>query len=325
MSGTPDWDNAWQGLEPQQPRSRRGCYGWAVAAAIVLTLAVLALAVFARQRGTDNGTGLVLPGTDPAATVAPGEATTAPGDATISPGDATAAISGLAPTATLPGDAATPTLPPASDVVAGRFAPILDGDPADWADLPFYTSPYTVFTGDGWDGSDDLAPTWWVAWDDVYLYFAFSVADDIHAQNQSGNAAFRGDSVELQIDTDRPGDFGPRLSSDDFQVSLSPGDFGALPPSAWLFQGTPGGDMLDAPAGHTIVVAARPSVDGYTLEAAIPWVDLRLTPTPGLIIGLAVNANDNDRRGTAAQEVMKSNVPGRRFGDPTTWGTLTLQ
>ena len=45
--------------------------------------------------------------------------------------------------------------------------------------------PYTVFTGDGWDGSDDLAPTWWVAWDDVYLYFAFSVADDIHAQNQS--------------------------------------------------------------------------------------------------------------------------------------------
>ena len=133
-------------------------------------------------------------------------------------------------------------------MVAGRFAPILDGDPADWADLPFYTSPYTVFTGDGWDGSDDLAPTWWVAWDDVYLYFAFSVADDIHAQNQSGNAAFRGDSVELQIDTDRPGDFGPRLSSDDFQVSLSPGDFGALPPSAWLFQGTPGGDMLDAPA-----------------------------------------------------------------------------
>ena len=72
-------------------------------------------------------------------------------------------------------------------------------------------------------------------------------------------------------------------------------------------------------------MAARPSVDGYTLEAAIPWVDLRLTPTPGLIIGLAVNANDNDRRGTAAQEVMTSNVPGRRFGDPTTWGTLTLQ
>lgn len=317
MSGTPDWDNAWQGLEPQQPRSPRGCYGWALAAAVVLTLAVLALAVFARQRGADDG-GLVLPGTDHPPTVAAGEATTAPGEAT-------ATISGLAPTATLPGDAPTPTLPPASDVVAARFAPILDGDPADWAALTSYTSPYTVFTGDGWDGSDDLAATWWVGWDDVYLYLAFSVADDVHAQNQSGSSAFRGDSLELQIDTDRPGDFGPTLSSDDFQISLSPGDFGALPPSAWLFQGTPGGDMLDAPAGHTIVVNARPAPDGYTLEAAIPWADLGIVPTPGLVIGLAVNANDNDRLGEAAQEVMKSNAPGRRFGDPTTWGTLTLQ
>lgn len=83
--------------------------------------------------------------------------------------------------------------------------------------------------------------------------------------------------------------------------------------------------MVDAPAGHTITVAARPSADGYTLEAAIPWYDLGIAPAPDLVIGLAVNANDNDHPGTAAQELMKSNVPGRRFGDPTTWGTLTLQ
>jgi len=324
MSGTPDWDNAWQGLEPQQPRSRRGCYGWGLAAAVVLTVAVLALAVFASQQGADGSSGMLLPGTDPAATAAPGQATTDPGQ-TAAPGEATSAVPGLAATATLPGDAATPTLPPASEVVATRFAPILDGDPADWVGLPVYTSPHIVFTGDDWDGSDDLAPTWWVGWDNVYLYFAFNVVDDIHSQSQSGNSTFRGDSLELQIDTDRPGDFGPTLSADDFQVSLSPGDFGALPPSAWLFQGTPGGDMLDAPGGYTIVVAARPTADGYTLEAAIPWVDLRLTPTSGLVIGLAVNANDNDQPGTAAQEVMKSNAPGRRFGDPTTWGTLTLQ
>ena len=319
MSQTPDWDNAWQGLEPQQPKSRRGCYSWAIVAAVLLTLGVLALAVFARQRGA-GGPDLVLPGTDQPATAVAGESTPPPaGEATATPG------SGLAATATLPGDAATPTLPPASDVVAARYAPILDGDPADWAVLPFYTSPYTVFTAETWDGSDDLAASWWVAWDDVYLYFAFNVSDDSHAQNQSGNLTFRGDSIELQIDADRPGDFGPRLSPDDFQISLSPGDFGGLPPSAWLFQGTGSGDMLDAPAGHTIVVSARPTADGYTLEAAIPWIDLGLTPTPGLVISLAVNANDNDTPGAAVQEMMKSNVPGRRFGDPTTWGTLTLQ
>ena len=30
MSQTPDWDKAWQGLEPQQPKSRRGCFGLAI-------------------------------------------------------------------------------------------------------------------------------------------------------------------------------------------------------------------------------------------------------------------------------------------------------
>jgi len=319
MSETPNWDSAWQGLEPQQPRARRGCYGWALTAAVLLTMAVLALAVFARQRAAGDDTGLVLSGTDTPATAAPG-ATAAGATAESTPSGP-----GLAATATLPGELLTPSPPPAPDVVAGRFAPILDGDPADWASIPANTSPYTVFTGGGWDGSDDLDVTWQVAWDDAYLYFAFTVIDEVHSQSQTGNQTFRGDSLELQIDANRAGDLGPALSADDFQISLSPGDLGGLPPSAWLFQGTASGEMIDAPAGHTIAVAARPIAGGYTLEAAIPWHDLGLTPAPGLVIGLAVNANDNDHPGTAAQELMKSNAPGRRFGDPTTWGTLTLQ
>jgi len=279
----------------------------------------LALAVFARQRGAGDDTGLLLPGTDAPATAAPGETPANPA------AESTPAGPGLAATATLPGELLTPSPPPVPDVIAGRFAPILDGDPTDWANIPTNTSPYTVFTGDGWDGSDDLGVTWQVGWDDVYLYFAFSIADEVHSQSQTGNQTFRGDSIELQIDANRAGDFGPTLSAGDFQISLSPGDLGGLPPSAWLFQGTAGGDMIDAPAGQTITVAARPSADGYTLEAAVPWHDLGITPAPGLVIGLAVNANDNDHPGTAAQELMKSNVPGRRFGDPTSWGTLTLQ
>lgn len=318
MSQTPDWDNAWEGLEPQQPRPRRGCYQWAMATAIVLALAVAALAVFARQRGANDAPGLVLPGTGTPATTE-SEATAAP------IAEATAAGPGLAPTATLPGEMATPELPPASDVVAARFAPILDGDPSDWADLPVYTSPFTVFTSDTWDGTDDLDVSWHVGWDDVFLYFSFTVMDETHAQSQSGNQMFRGDSVELQIDTDRAGDYGPALSVDDYQAILSPGDLGSLRPSAWLFQGTTDGNMLDAPRGTNIVVVARQTADGYTMEAAVPWIDLGVTPAPGLVLGLAVNANDNDRPGVAAQEVMKSNIPSRRHGDPTTWGTVTLQ
>ena len=64
---------------------------------------------------------------------------------------------------------------------------------------------------------------------------------------------------------------------------------------------------------------------GYMLEAVIPWQDLDISPTPGLVLGLALNANDNDTPGTAVQEVMKSHVATRAFQDPTSWGTLTLR
>ena len=317
----PDWDQAWQGVEPEQPRPRRAIYWIALAAAIFLLLGACAIGYFVLQQRTSEP-GLSLPG----------EETATPADAgAAEPGAATdAATSGLsiAPTVTLPGDLATPPLTSvALDAVAPRATTqiMIDGDATEWAGLPVFSSPHIVFTGDSWDGSDDLAASWQMVWDDVALYLIVNVADDIHAQNQLGNQTFRGDSIELQIDADRAGDFGPSLGPDDFQITLSPGDFNNVPPSAFRFQGTSSGSMLDAPSQHSIVVAATPSGAGYLLEAAIPWRDLNITPSAGLIIGLAVNVNDNDRPGTAVQEMMKSSAPNRRFGDPTTWGTLTLE
>lgn len=323
MSQTPpDWNAAWQGLEPQQPRrGRGGCYAFALAAVLLLGIGVLALAYFAIGRNDgDLEPGVVLPGEEEPATAIAGQ-TAAPGEE-----PATETSPGVAPTVTLPGELATPDLPPATpDVTAPRLSPSLDGDLSEWGGLPVYSSPFTVYTDDAWDGTDDLAVAWQAAWDDIYLYLSATVVDDVHSQSQTGNRTFLGDSIELQIDSDRAGDYGPTLSPDDFQVSLSPGDFNALPPSSWLFQGTADGSMGNAPFAGATVVVAQATEQGYLLEAAIPWRDLNVTPSPGLVIGLAVNANDNDRPGTAAQEMMKSSVPGRRFGDPTTWGTLTLQ
>lgn len=322
MSGNPpDFNQAWQGLEPEQPRPRRGIFLVALAAATFLLLGGCVLGYMVLQERTGGQTDA-----DPSAPTATigsiAEVTTTP-ELTPDTGATTPAI---APTSTLPGLVPNPPIQPGTEIIAPRLdgRPVIDGF-ADRVGLPAYTSPYVVFTHSDWDGTDDLVASWEIAWDDTYLYIMATVTDDVHVQTQVGATAFRGDSLELQVDVDRSGDYGPSLSPDDFQISLSPGDFNTIPLSAWRFQGTPAGEMLDAPGPHSILVAAQRNIDGYTLEAAIPWRDLNLAPAPGLVVGLAVNFNDNDGPGTAVQEMMKSSAPNRRFGDPTTWGTLRLE
>lgn len=213
----------------------------------------------------------------------------------------------------------------AVDAVRLAAAPVLDGSLAEWTSAPAWSSTFLVFQAPSWNGSDDLQATWRLAWDDNYLYVGVEVIDDIHVQTQSGNQIYRGDSVDMQVDTNREGDYGPQLSPDDFQFTLSPGDFAALPPSAFRSQGSTGGQIVDAPGGHHVTMAAQRTAVGYNVEAAIPWSDLHMAPAAGLILGLALNANDNDTPGTAVQEVMKSHVSTRTLTDPTGWGTLILR
>jgi hypothetical protein len=316
----PDFDSIWQGLEPEQPRPRRGAFYIALAAAIFLSLGACVLGYYTLQnRAPLNGEPPLSLTTLPETTSATTQA-----EMTAEVNETTVVI---APTVTLPFDGATPPPSAPAEIVAARLSspPIINGEGSDWAGLTVYRSPYVVFTHQEWDGTDDLNATWQIAGDETNLYLLANIEDDIHVQTQIGNTTFRGDSVELQIDTGRATDYRSSIGPDDFQISLSPGDFSSIPPSAWRFQGTANGQILDAPTPHSIIVAAQRSGNGYHLEAAIPWRDLNLTPSSGLILGLAVNFNDNDTPGGALQEMMKSSAPNRRFGDPTTWGTLRLE
>ena len=200
----------------------------------------------------------------------------------------------------------------------------IDGNLNEWAEFTDYESPYRVFNVDGWDRTDDVRAVWRLGWDENNLYAAVQVEDDIHVQTQSGNTIFMGDGVSLQLDTQLDADFGPGLSPDDFQINLSPGDFANNPPGAYRFRGDNSGNLIDM-VGHGVQIAALPSRNGYTLEAAIPWRDIGVSPGSGLRMGIALNVNDNDTPGTAVQEVMKSHVATRSFSDPTSWGMIILE
>lgn len=174
-----------------------------------------------------------------------------------------------------------------------------------------------VFGSEHWDGPADLSSRAFFAYDTKNLYLAASVTDDVVSQPSSGDQLHLGDSLELQLDTDFAGDFQAQTySADDWQIGLSPGDFQAAKPEAYVWR--PEG--VDAKA---ITVAARRTQFGYVLEAAIPWsmldVDVRRTSR----LGAAVNAGDDDLP-EPAQLTLVSSVPARSWSDPRSFGTLIL-
>lgn len=311
-------DDDWNELEPMQPRTGSPMMlylGIGIAALFGLIVCVVAgyfvWSQFRERTAVDDGPAIVLP-------------TTAVEDTPNEPPNEPPAI---APTSTLPATAVSPQILPGDGAVEASFTaapPIIDGSVGDWPGTIAASSTYRVYSVAGWDGSDDVTAVWQLTWDNNHLYVAVTVTDDIHVQTASGNLLFRGDSVDMQFDTARAPNLSDRLSPDNYQITLSPGDFAGNPPAAFRYQGTASGAILDAPGGHNVTVAAQKTSTGYTLEAAIPWADLNLTPAAGLTIGLSLNANDNDTPGTAVQEVMMSHMPNRTLTNPSTWGTLTL-
>lgn len=315
MSSSNQSSDVWAGREPQQPGTNQTWLWAGIGCGMVLLVGICLIAVFAAfQMFTSRTTSTVPPTLSIPTAISSGSTATSPVIA------ATATLRGT----TVPGA----TIPPSNsnaEAIRVSTPPTIDGNLDEWASSPATNSAFRVFNAPSWNKTDDLTAVWRLAWDDHNLYIGVTVTDDTHVQIQTGNQIFRGDSLDMQINTKHTSADPHQLNPDDFQLIFSPGNFGNLLPSAFRFQGTADHKMPDAPGGHHITVAAKKTSSGYTLEAAIPWSDLATTPTSGMVLGVALNANDNDTPGTAVQEVMMSHVSTRKWGDPSSWGTLTLK
>ncbi len=231
---------------------------------------------------------------------------------------------------------ATPTLTPApavvepvssENIVARRLAspPTLDGDLGEWQAVQGYRTPFVVEQLPEWDGSMDVDAVWHFGWDDRALYVGVRVTDDLLVQENVPQFAYFGDSLEMELDTDREDDLGPTVNRDDFQYIITPGNLRDLPPATYRFQGTNEGRLTDAP-GTLARVALRRTDTGYNLEFSIPWSDVNVTvPSSGLVFGASFSINDNDVPGSVRKQfLLLSNVANRRWSTPDSWGTLTI-
>jgi len=235
---------------------------------------------------------------------------------TVIPTGGTAEATGTSAPATLD------TRPNGSPVEATLLTtpPSVDGNLSDWSS-PARELDEIVFGVSNWSGANDVSAKYQIGWTEQGLYLAVQVIDDAFVQVSSGRNVFKGDIVELQLDTDLEGDFfSNSLTTDDFQIGLSPGNFGSLGSEAWRWY-----PIGLAGSLSTVSLKAVTTSQGYNLEAMIPWTVFGLTPAAGDRLGFALSVSDNDLRGAPVQQSMVSSVSTRTLTNPTTWGTLILK
>lgn len=203
-----------------------------------------------------------------------------------------------------------------ADYVPGRI--VVDGQVGDWSALP-YAITAIVYGSENWTGVADLSGRMGVAWNDQYLLVAVSVQDDIFAQDNADRNLYLGDSLEFWLDSDLAGDFtDSNMSDDDYQIGISPGDFGVVPAGIFLWRPLVQEGSLSEP------LVVRQIAGGYQFEFGLAWSDLAVTPASGRAYGFTFCLSDNDRPGTREQQTLACLHATRIWGQPTSLGTLVL-
>ncbi len=198
--------------------------------------------------------------------------------------------------------------------------PVLDGIWDEWT-TKAYSVTNLVYGADQMTDWNDLGGSFRIGWDDKYLYLAVKVGDDSYVQRDTLADIYRGDSIEISLDTELQPDFDSRdLNSDDYQVRISPGnpDPGKHMEAFLWFPRNIGGSL------PKVKIAAVGGENIYRLETAIPWSVYGITPQPGMHFGFALRVNDDDDVDLDIQQSAVSNVPHASPADPTTWGDLVL-
>lgn len=197
--------------------------------------------------------------------------------------------------------------------------PVIDGDLSDWSGSQ-YSANQITYGASAWTGASDASATFSLGWDSANLYIAAHVTDDTFVQMASGRTMYKGDSAEILFDSDLLGDFSSTtLSSDDFQIGFSPGNFSTVQPSAYRwFPASQEGSLSSAR------VESVKTDSGYDLEVSLPWAVFGISPVSNQHYGFVFSVSDDDLAGTATQQSLVSSVRTRILTNPTSWGTLVL-
>ncbi len=205
--------------------------------------------------------------------------------------------------------------------------PTFSGDVATdsfWDSTLPYTANHLAFKSSNYSVPSGYTVSYELKWDSSNLYVGAEIVDpNGYIQEATGSNMYKGDSLEILLDTNLAQDYCRRsLTGNDYQLGLS-GGYNMTAPEAYLWY--PKND-----AGSKVVVTVQGliisvSPVGWDLEATIPWSVLGVTPSGGEYYGFAFSVSANEVSGTAQQQAVWSSDPYRLLTDPMTWGTLEME
>lgn len=187
--------------------------------------------------------------------------------------------------------------------------PSMDGDVSEWYRIKGIEikGEDVVYGREKWKGEKDLGGIIWIGWRRENLYVAVEVEDDRFVQNMSGKDLWKGDHIEIYIDTKWMPQARGRFGEGQFVIGISPGNLLSsvdplfdIPPESYIF--------LPKHLKGDIRVFARRTENGYSLEASIPFKLLGIVPREGMIMGIDICISDTDN--PDIQEKMTSLVKG---------------
>ncbi len=205
--------------------------------------------------------------------------------------------------------------------LSGRPGITIDGNLSEWHNSKPIPLTEPVFGKERWAGQHDLNGKAYFAWDEKNLYLGIYRIDDVHIQTHSGFELHRGDSIELWLDVNLHEDFEEaNANQDDFQFAFSPGDFHILKAEGVVYHPTP----RDPRRNNQLTVDAEPIVNGYTLEAKIPWSLLKIKPKANMMFGYAIVLNDNDPPESPEAQTQVASNREAPYLKPLSLGNLML-
>jgi hypothetical protein len=219
----------------------------------------------------------------------------------------------------------TPPIVPVYDIV--KVAPstlTLDGSLSDWAGV----SAIPTFADDPARGAAANSASVRMAWDDTYLYAAYTMTDtELWAAETTRDAAnlYRDDEVELFLDPQ--GDGGTSMKATDYQLQAN------LRDAVRDANGDGAGGKLagfNAPSLQA-KAALNGSLNGgsadvgYTIELRVAWSDLGVTaPAGGKLMRLDLAAGDKDVLNQPAVESFDWAALAVTYNNPNGWKGVRL-